>query len=364
MAYREDNREKRTYQHLSMIERGKIEALWREGHGVSAIAEKVGRNKSTISRELKRGTVKQRVRTKYLSKKPDYPEYTETYEYYADTGQTLYERNRLRSRKPLKLGQCFEFIQYADRQMLQKKWSPEVVCGRAVLEEKFEKYTMVCAKTLYDYIDKGRLKTKNIDLWLKVRRKPKTKAPQRTNKKILGMSIEERPKEIRDRHNFGHWEADSVIGKASDQAAISTVVERKTRFQIAGKLGGKGAKDTDAAIKALLSQYPKNGVFRSFTADNGNEFTGLSDALQGIADVYFCHPYSSWEKGTNERHNGLLRRHIKKGRSIDALDAEVIQQAADWNNALPRKILGWRTPAECFARELKRLSADDLHQVT
>lgn len=364
MAYTEDNREKRTYQHLSMIERGKIEALWREGYGVSAIAEKVCRNKSTISRELKRGTVKQRERTKYLSKKPDYPEYKETYKYYADTGQTIYERNRLRSRKPLKIKRCFEFIQYAERQMLKKKWSPEAVCGRAFIEGKFEKDTMVCVKTLYNYIDKGKLNIKNIDLWLKVRRKPSAETPRRTNKKILGRSIEERPIEIQDRQDFGHWEADSVIGKASDKTAISTVVERKTRFQIAGKLAEKGAIATDAALKALLEQYPKEGVFQSFTADNGSEFASLSEVLKGKVDVYFCHPYSSWEKGTNERHNGLLRRHIKKGRSIDSIDAETIQQAVDWNNTLPRKILGWRTPAECFAHELERLSSHDLHQVT
>lgn len=347
-----------------MIERGKIEALRCEGYGISAIAEKIGRNKSTISRELKRGTVVQRERVKYLSKKVDAPEYTETYKYYADTGQTIYERNRMRSRKPLKLVQCREFIEYADQQIRQLKWSPEAVCGRAALEGRFEKEAMICAKTLYNYIDKRMLKTRNIDLWLKVRRKPKTEAPKRPNKKILGMRIEERPSDIQERQNFGHWEADSVIGKASDRTAISTVVERKTRFQIAGKLAEKGAEATNAAIKALFGMYPQNGLFKSFTADNGSEFAGLSDALQGIADVYFCHPYSSWEKGTNERHNGLLRRHIRKGRSIDALDAETIRQAADWNNALPREILGWRTPAECFAQELERLGSHDLHLAT
>jgi IS30 family transposase len=356
MVYEKDNREKRQYQHLSTVERGKIEALRGEGYGVSAIAQKIGRNKGTISRELKRGTVLQRERAKYLSKKPDYPEYRETYKYYADTGQTVYERNRRRSRKPLKFEQCREFIQYADRQMKELKWSPEAVCGRVAFEGKFEKEAMVCAKTLYSYVDQRRLNTRNIDLCLKVRRKPKTEAPKRPNKRILGMSIEERPSDVQSRQEFGHWEADSVIGRASDKAAINTLVERKTRFQIANKLAGKGAAATNAAIKALFRLYPQ-GVFKSFTADNGSEFAGLSEGLKGIADVYFCHPYSSWEKGTNERHNGLIRRHIKKGRNIDEMDAETIAQAADWNNALPRKILNWRTPAECFIEELARVES-------
>jgi len=112
--------------------------------------------------------------------------------------------------------------------------------------------------------------------------------------------------------------------------------------------------------KAIAEIYDGFGVdagkiIKSITGDNGHEFAGLKDAVK--CGVYFCHPYSSWEKGTNERHNGLLRRFVKKGKSIDDMPTELIARAAEWNNNLPRKILSYKTPAEVFADELRKIAA-------
>ena len=198
------------------------------------------------------------------------------------------------------------------------------------------------------------MKTKNIDLALKVRRKPKLKTVRR-NKKILGESIENRPAEVETRQEMGHWEIDSVIGQKKDKTAVLTIVERKTRNQIAVKLESRESDMVNNASKAIYESFGSiaKEIFKSITGDNGSEFSGLSEALP--CDVYFCHPYSSWEKGTNERHNGLLRRFVKKGKSVDDLPAESIIAAAEWNNNLPRKILGYRTPAEAFADELRKI---------
>jgi IS30 family transposase len=240
------------------------------------------------------------------------------------------------------------------RQKLKGGWSPDVIVGRAKASGEWNEKPMVCAKTLYNYIDKGLMKTKNIDLALKVRRKPKLKIVRR-NKKILGEGIEKRPAEVETRAEIGHWEIDSVIGRKSDETAVMTLVERKTRNQIAVKVESRESAAVDAAVKEIYESFGDiaGRVFKSVTGDNGSEFAGLKDAIESA--VYFCHPYSSWEKGTNERHNGLLRRFIKKGKSIDEIPAEAVIAAAEWNNNLPRKILGYRTPSEAYADELRKI---------
>ncbi|MDR3355789.1 MAG: IS30 family transposase [Spirochaetaceae bacterium] len=212
----------------------------------------------------------------------------------------------------------------------------------------------MCAKTLYNYIDKGLLTTKNIDLALKVRRKPK-KGRARRNKKILGESIEKRPEAVEAREEAGHWEIDSAIGKSTDKTAAMTMVERKTRKQIAVKLDSRGSAAVEKAAKEICASCGNIGkaAFKSTTGDNGAEFAGLKGAVE--CAVYFCHPYASFEKGTDERHNGLLRRFIKKGGSIGELAPEIIEMAAEWNDNLPRKILGCMTPAEAFAQELMKI---------
>jgi IS30 family transposase len=342
MAQEQYIREAREFQHLSLAERGEIKALLREGHGPTAIAERIGRHKSTVSREIRRGTATQ------LNS-----DLTKRYEYFAETGAAVYAKNRERSRNAMKIGDCAEFIGHADEK-LKGGWSPDAVAGRAKISPEWAGKPLVCTKTLYNYIGKGLLKTKNIDLALKVRRRPKSKRDRR-NKRILGESIEKRPPEVEKREEFGHWEIDSVIGRKSDKTAVATLVERKTRNQIVAKLDGRGSEAADKAAQDTYASFGENAkeAMKSVTGDNGSEFSGLKDALE--CAVYFCHPYSSWEKGTNERHNGLLRRFIKKGKSIDSIPAELIAMAAEWNNNLPRKILGYRTPAEAFADEMRKI---------
>jgi IS30 family transposase len=347
MAQNHSTTDKRSFKHLTAFDRGRIAALREEGKSMQAIADAVGCNKSTISRELKRGTVTQMKSDGKLVEV-----------YFPDTGQLIYERNREACGRRFKLDQVAEFIAHAEKKILEEEWSPDAVCGRAEHEGLFEG-ARICTKTVYNYIDRGLIGVKNIDLPMKVRLNTK-KQRIRKNKKALGHSIEERPSEVADRQEFGHWEIDTVIGKKSGDQVLMTVTERKTRDEIIVRVDAKDAPSINNALSRLKKEYgalyPK--VFRTITADNGSEFAELSASVEKDGtDVYFTHPYTSSERGTNERHNGLIRRFIPKGKAISTLAAETISRVQNWCNRLPRKILGYRTPEECFKEELARLAS-------
>nr|WP_170170050.1 IS30 family transposase [Vagococcus elongatus] len=142
----------------------------------------------------------------------------------------------------------------------------------------------------------------------------------RQHKKELGKSIDQRPSLINTRKTFGHWEIDSVIGsKSKDDNALLTLVERKTRYMITIVLDDHTEESVCHALKQLVKKFGQTlftQVFKSITADNGSEFSSLDDTLKHLSDIYFAHPYLSWERGTNERHNGLLRQFVPKGTPI------------------------------------------------
>jgi len=218
---------------------------------------------------------------------------------------------------------------------------------------------MVCTKTLYNYVDLGLLPIKNIDLPEKLRRNTKAKKA-RENKKNLGRSIEERPEIVSFRTEFGHWKIDTVIGKKDEgEPCVLTLVERMTRMCIWVKAQNHTAEAIMEALHKVMSYFAeqKDQVFKTITGDNGSEFAGLSLIEDGKLKVYFTHPYSSCEKGTNECHNRMLRRFIPKGKSISDYSADEICFFADCINGLPRKILDYHTPEELFDRQLDRIYA-------
>lgn len=341
------NTTKRKFKHLSVYERGQIAALLREGKTQSYIAEKLGRSKSTISREIKRGTAEQ-MRSDLTMYK----------EYFPETGQTVYENNRANCGAKHKLARVEEFLKFAEDKILYKKWSPDSVVGFCRRNPMWQDNVIVCTKTLYNYIDQGLLKVRNIDLQLKLRLKPKRKRVCQ-NKRILGKSIDQRPKEVESRQTFGHWEIDTIVGKKNKDSVILSLTERKTRYELLFILD---SKDSTAVNKALLDLKACYGeyfskIFSTITADNGSEFSKLSEVLQetGI-EVYYTHPYSSWERGTNERHNGLIRRFIPKGKSIKDITIETIKRIQNWLNTYPRRILNYRTPEEYYIEEIVKIT--------
>lgn len=325
MTHSHSNTEKRNYTHLTEIERGQIAAYREQGMSLREIGEKIGCDRSTISRELKRGTVEQIDTNRKPYKK-----------YFPDAGARVYEENRRNCGAPTILMASWEFILFAEEKILKDNWSPDVVVGHAKKRDGFD--SVPCSKTLYNWIDNSDLKVKNMDLVLKLRRKTKS-SKSKSNKKILGTSIEERPESIDTREEFGHWEIDTVLGHKSKDQALLTLVERKTRMAIVQRIPGKNAPEVRDALEGIFQEYPNvQQTFKSITADNGSEFSELSEQGKEMEiDVYFAHPYASWERGTNERHNGLLRRFIKKGQPIHAYSDQHIAEVANWMNTSPGK---------------------------
>src|SRR5699024_8074216 len=235
--------------------------------------------------------------------------------YYPDVGARVYKENQKNCGSSNRLMTSWKFILFAEDKIMKEKWSPDAVVGYAKKQEFFE--SIPCTKTLYNWIDNGDLKIKNMNLALKLRRNTKS-SKSRNNKKIFGTSIEERPESIETRKEFGHWEIDTVLGHKTKDQALLTLVERKTRMAIVRRIFSKSAPAVNDALKGIFRQYPDvQQTFKSITVDNWSEFSELSEQGEGKSiDVYFAHPYASWERGTNESHNGLLRRFIKKGQSI------------------------------------------------
>lgn len=303
MDYQNHNTESRKNKHLNMKERMIVEIRLKDGFSAYKIAKELNRPINTVLNEIRRGTTKQIKQGK------------EFHVYFADTGEALHS----------------------------SRFSPSQI---------------ISTKTLYNYVDLGLLPIKNIDLPAKLHRNKKS-TRVRNNKKKLGTSISDRPNSIENREEFGHWEIDCVLGEKSNKDnVLLTLVERKTRYAIISEMPSHSAisvtKTLDKIKEFFGSKFSE--VFKSITADNGSEFADLSEfELKTKTKVYFTHPYSSFEKGTNERHNGLIRRFIPKGKRISDYSLETISFIENWMNTLPRKLLDYKTPEELFEIHLDEI---------
>ena len=337
------NTEHKKYQHLTSEERHEIEVRLKDKWSIYKIAKHLGRPYNTIKNEIDRGTV-------YLYN-------GKVARYNADKGKEVYLEHRQNSRHNYRALEAVDFLKYVEKKFFEENWSLDACVGHAKANKKFPDTQMVCTKTLYNYVDLGLLKIKKMDLPEKLKRSPKKKRV-RENKRKLGNSIEQRPDEIDTREEFGHWEIDSVIGRKSEgEAQVMTIVERKLREAIWIKIRDHSAEAIDEALAAVINQFGDkyNEVFKSITGDNGSEFANLSQIEEKGISVYFTHPYSSYEKGTNECHNRMLCRFIPKGKSINDYSADDLLYFADKINNLPRKILAYHTPEELFEKELDRI---------
>jgi IS30 family transposase len=348
MDYTNYTMDSRKHKHLNLQERVVIELRIKDGYSAYQIAKELHRPINTILNEIRRGTVSQIKNKRNVSM------------YLADAGQAIYENHRTNCGRKNRRLACDNFISYVCDEMRKKTWSIDACVGSLLENGQFKRSEAVCTKTFYNYVDQGLTDVKNIDLPLKVRRNTK-KQRVRANKKKLGTSIEKRPPSIDSREEFGHWEIDTVIGQKSNKDnVLLTIAERKTRKFIVRKIADKSASAVMAEIDKLREECGErfSAVFKTITGDNGSEFANLSD-IENETDttIYFTHPYSSFEKGTNERHNGLIRRFLPKGTRMADCSLDTIAFVEDWCNTLPRKILGYRTPEELFESELDQIYA-------
>ena len=280
--------------------------------------------------------------------------------YKASTGQKTSEGHRMASCRHYDYLSKKEFLDYVEKHFFDDHWSLDACAGRALRDGVFTREQTVCMKTLYNYVSLGLLKIKNINLPVKLRRNTKLHR-NRSNKKKLGRSIEERPVETNERQEFGHWEVDLVLGaKSGRDKALLTMLERKTKEYLMFLILDKFSASVMDALKKLREDYSEHfsDVFKTITTDNGSEFALLSD-IEKTAEtlVYYAHPYPSCDKGAVERHNGLIRRFIAKKKRIDSFTVEQISDVEIWCNSLPRKSLGYRTPDEIFENKIYHVDA-------
>lgn len=338
------------YKHLTEIERYKIEAYLKDKKKAWQIAELLGKSERTIQREIKRGTV--------ILLNSELMEYKA---YCADVAQRKYYENAANKGRGYKIGNDHELVEYIERMIIEGKYSPDAVIGRIKLEGKRFK-TTICTKTLYNYIDAGLfLQLTNKDLQVKKDGKKRTyKKTKVALNNTKGTSIEERPKEVESRDEYGHWEMDCVVGGQNKGKAVLLVLsERKSREEIIFKMKEKTQECVKKAIDSLERKLGYNQfseIFKTITVDNGSEFldfkgieTSIKRRRKTRTKVFYAHPFSSWERGTNENTNKLIRRFIPKGSSIDDIPLSMIRYIENWLNNYPRRILGYRTPNEVKA---------------
>ena len=331
--------ERKKGQHLQREERGAIQHFKRQGYSNRAIAREIGCSPTTVGNEINRGTPPRK------SSKGRAPVYS------AKRGEAVYRSNRSRSRKPHKIARCQPFAHWVGKQFHEHKWSLDSCAGYARLHGLFMADEMVCTHTLYNEVWAGSFPLKVTELPEAIKRKKRKGSKPRENKKNYGKSISVRPEIAASRIEEGHWEGDTVVGKrAGKEAVVFSMVEKKTENYIALRIPGKTSEAVMSAMQMLKTEYGDRfaQVFKTITVDNGSEFAAFSQVEQWGADVFFAHPYTSWERPQNERHNGLFRAFIPKGASIEDYSAEYIMSAADELNGRPRKKLGYRTPEELF----------------
>lgn len=327
--------------YMTPEERQQLEALAKAGHSVQEIAAQLGFCRQTIYNELKLGAV-QVIKEIY-----GYDQ--DVIEYSAQKANQLHAYAQGNKGAALKIGNHHAYAQRLEDLIRgiqadgtidrRRRYSP----AAALAQARREGYPVtVCTATLYSYISKGvfRHLTRR-DLWAPRRRRAYRPVQRVAHPKLP--SIEDRPQTINDRTEPGHWEMDLVIGKTKSRAVLLTMTERQSRREIIIKLPDKSK---NSVIKALAQIKEP---IRTITTDNGPEFLDYDQiraTLPGLQKVYYCHSYASWEKGTNERHNRMIRQWYPKGTDFGQITQEELDDLADFMNNYPRRVLGWRSPAE------------------
>ncbi len=318
------------YHHLTLSEREKILYFVAKGYKVSRIAKELGRNKSTISRELRRNR--------------------NSKEYIPVKAQRMYVHRRIKCR-PHKRLENSSLMKLVKELFLQHQWSPEEISERIALEHHKR---IISYATIYRAIYAGDLEDHTLSYGCrgvirKLRHHGKSRHKkgyiERRGKIRISHSISERPCGATNRSRRGHWEADTVAGKTG-KACLVTLVDRKSRYLLSGKAA---KKDADSVNKVMIRQLKGHPV-HSITPDRGMEFAKHAEVTAALNQVqfYFPAPHHPWERGSNENTNLLLREYFPKGNDITNVDDEYIQEKVDEMNRRPRKCLGYKTPYEVY----------------
>ena len=333
--------------YMTRDERLQLEALHRARVPVAQIARQLGFSRQTIYNELKRGAYDCIKVVNGIEK--------DVVWYSADKAQQIHDYNQTAKGRPLKIGNDHAYAEFLEQTIMSKENPKKRYSPAAALElAKRKGFTLtICVSTLYSYIDKGVfLHLTNKHLWQKCKKKTRDYEPVQRVAHPKLPSITQRPDWIQSREEFGHWEMDLIIGKADTSPVLLTLNERLSRQELIFKLPNKKAATVRAVFDKLEKQMPDFKTrFKTITTDNGPEFLEYDKLVQSIKggkrfEVYYCHSYSAWEKGSNENHNRMIRRWFPKGTDFTRITKKEIAELQDWMNNYPRKILSWATPKE------------------
>ncbi len=320
------------YKHLTLIEREKIMFFSAKGYSITSIAKELNRNKSTISRELKRNSL--------------------SGTYTPCEAQSIYQTRRINCKPQKKLNNpvIWDFVR---DKFLEHQWSPEQISGRLKMENS---NIRISYSTIYRGIYAGAFDTQkqrssrgNRGAVRKLRHRGKSrhsKGYQEKRGKIqISNNISDRPKAAEERTRLGDWEADTVMGKTGT-ACLVTLVDRKSRFLLVQKARKKASTYITPTIIDMLKDFP----LETITPDRGKEFSKHVEITKTLNNVqfYFPLPHHPWQRGTNENTNGLLREYFPKGQDLTVIQNDYIQRIALEMNQRPRKCLGYLTPYEVF----------------
>ncbi len=319
------------YSHLTVRQREGLAKMYYEGRSLAEIAKALGRDKSTISRELSRnGSAKGHL-------------------YSPCRAQVRSEERRSKASRRPRIND--ERIRSYIREKLALGWSPEIIAGRLPLEHP---RLRVSHEAIYQYVYDRRTKDRKdlIQLLRRAHRKRKAKGIGRKVRKTKipnRIPIEARPQEVASRRSYGHWEGDTMESQKSPPV-LNSLTERKSRLLMLTKLERKVAAETKRAIVGRLGGLPAE-LRKTITLDNGTENTLHEEITAEIGAIcYFAKPYASWQRGTNEQTNGMVRWYLPRGTDFRNISNEQIAEIESRINNRPRKCLKYKTPLEVFTQ--------------
>lgn len=323
----------RQYHHLTLAEREDIMVHWKNHVGVSEIARLIGRDKSTVSREIRRNGWRSPVVGRMWC-------------YRASTAHDKSRRRAQRCRRAPLMADPGR-LELVARLIRDRHWSPEQIEGRITIERPD---LAVSDTTIYRAVHSGLLDHtlgghKKMSARLRHNRRRRRRGRVDGRGRItITHELAERPAIAEGRGRVGDWEGDTVAGRMGG-AVLVTLVDRATGYLVGGKAPSKRAVDVSPVIEAALAAH----TVHTLTVDRGHEFS-LGPALQEAlgAPIYFCQARHPWQRGTNENTNGLLREYFPKRTPLDPVSPTRIQQVYDQLNQRPRKRLGWKTPEEVY----------------
>ena len=309
------------YTQLTQEERYHISVLCKEGFPRAEIARRLKRDPSTITRELKRNTGRRGYRAKQAHHNASYRRHT--------------------AKKAIKLTR--ETIRLIIEK-IKEKWSPEQISGWL---RRIQIY--ISHERIYQYLLENKRKGGKLYKHLRRsnrKRKKRYGSPERRGQIPDRISIDERPRIVETKERIGDWEADTVIGR-NHKGAIITLVERKSKYTLLRKINRKTSHAVNTAISEMVKGIKER--FLTMTVDNGREFAGHKEISSRLnVDVYFAHPYHSWERGLNENTNGLLRQYFPKKTDLRKISDLKVEHVQYMLNNRPRKLLNFMTPYEVF----------------